>query len=187
MMLLRSFIPPLGMMLLAAGQAGAQGVLIEKSEIRFAFRKMGVGLSGRFRRWKANIVFLPRDLAHSKVEIDIDLSSLDVANDEFEGELKQPAWLDVERHPVARFVSTSIKHQGGNRYQVTGTLSLKGITREITVPMTLRKDASGNNVAEGSFALNRLEHKLGEGASIDSRALPAEVNVQLRVVLPAVR
>jgi len=186
MMLLRSFIPPLGMMLLAAGQAGAQGVLIEKSEIRFAFRKMGVGLAGRFRRWKANIVFLPKDLAHSKAEIEIDLTSLDVANDEFENELKQPSWFDVERHPVARFASTAIKHQGSNRYQVTGMLSVKGIERELTMPMTLRKDASGNHVAEGSFALNRLEHQLGE-TMVGDRVLPPEVNVQLKVVLPAVR
>jgi polyisoprenoid-binding protein YceI len=62
-MRLRSFIPSLGMMLLASGQAGADGVLIDKSEIRFVSRQMGVNVEGTFRRWRANIVFIPGDLA----------------------------------------------------------------------------------------------------------------------------
>jgi len=60
MVLLRSFIPSLGLMLLAATQAAAQGVLIDKSEIRFVSRQMGVNVEGRFRKWKANIAFLPK-------------------------------------------------------------------------------------------------------------------------------
>ena len=72
-MRLRSFIPSLGMMLLAAGQAGAEGVLIDKSEIRFVSKQMGINVEGSFRRWKANIVFLPGDLAHSKADFDIEL------------------------------------------------------------------------------------------------------------------
>ena len=86
----RSFIPPLGMMLLAAGQAGAQGVLIDKSEIRFISRQMGVNVEGRFRRWKANIVFVPKDLGRSKADFDIELGSIDLASDESEAELKRP-------------------------------------------------------------------------------------------------
>ena len=82
MVLLRSFVPSLAMMLLAAGQAGAQGVLIDKSEIRFACKQMGVNVEGRFRKWKANIVFSPKDLAKSKAEFDIDLASIDLASDE---------------------------------------------------------------------------------------------------------
>src|SRR5450432_824132 len=130
MMRLRSFIPSLGMMLLAAGQAGAQGVLIDKSEIRFQSKQMGANVEGRFRRWKANIVFLPKDLGRSKADFDIELGSIDLA---------------------------------GDKYEVAGQLTLKGITRDAVVPITLRKDATGNSVAEGSFTLKRLDYKIGEG------------------------
>ena len=108
MALLRSFIPSLGMMLLAATQAAAQGVLIDKSEIRFVSRQMGVNVEGRFRRWKANIVFLPKDLAKSKAEFEIDLGSIDLASDESETEIKSSLWFNTGKFPVARFASTSI-------------------------------------------------------------------------------
>ena len=59
----RSFVPPLAVMLLAAsGGAMAEGVLIDKSEIRFVSKAMGASVEGRFRRWKANVDFRPKDL-----------------------------------------------------------------------------------------------------------------------------
>jgi polyisoprenoid-binding protein YceI len=106
-MRLRSFIPSLGMMLLAAGQAGAEGVLIDKSEIRFVSKQMGINVEGSFRRWKANIVFLPGDLTHSKADFDIELASIDLASDEAESEVRRPSWFDTAKFPVARFVSSS--------------------------------------------------------------------------------
>src|ERR1700690_3325862 len=126
-MLLRSFIPSLGMLLLAAGQAGAQGVLIEKSEIRFASKQMGVGVEGRFRKWKANLVFLPKDLAKSKAELDIDLGSIDLASEESETEVRRPLWFDTSKFPVAHFASTGMKDLGGDKYQIDGKLTIKGI------------------------------------------------------------
>jgi len=58
---------------LAAPVASAQDVLVDKSEIRFVAKQLGVNVDGRFRKWKANVVFLPADLAKSKAEFDIDL------------------------------------------------------------------------------------------------------------------
>src|ERR1700730_9779936 len=112
----RSFIPTLGMLLLAAGQAGAQGVLIDRSEIRFLSKQLCVNVEGRFRKWKANIVFLPKDLAKSKAEFEIDLGSIDLASDESETEIKSSLWFNTGKFPVARFASTSIKNLGGDRY-----------------------------------------------------------------------
>ena len=66
-MLLRAWILPFLLSALA-GQACAQGVLIDKSDIRFVSKQMGVNFEGRFRKWKANVVFLPNDLARSKAE-----------------------------------------------------------------------------------------------------------------------
>jgi polyisoprenoid-binding protein YceI len=186
MMRLRSFIPPLGMMLLAAGQAGAQGVLIEKSEIRFQSKQMGANVEGRFRRWKANIVFIPKDLARSKADFDIELGSIDLASDESETEVKRPLWFDTAKFPVAHFASSTIKDLGGDKYEVAGQLTVKGITHDAVVPITLRKDATGNSVAEGSFTLKRLDYKIGEGQWADPTVVANDVLVRIRMVLPPV-
>ena len=187
MALLRSFIPSLGMMLLAATQAAAQGVLIDKSEIRFISRQMGVNVEGRFRKWKANIVFLPKDLAKSKAEFDIDLASIDLASDESETEVKRPKWFDTSKFPVAKFVSTAIRETGGDKYDVAGTLTIKGISRDAVVPVVFKKDAAGNSVAEGSFTIKRLDYKIGEGEWADPETVANEVVVRVRMVLPPVK
>jgi polyisoprenoid-binding protein YceI len=186
MMRFRSFIPSLGMMLLAAGQAGAQGVLIDKSEIRFQSKQMGANVEGRFRRWKANIVFVPKDLGRSKADFDIELGSIDLASDESETEVKRPLWFDTAKFPVAHFASSAIRDLGGDKYEVAGKLTVKGITHDAVVPITLKKDATGNSVAEGSFILKRLDYKIGEGEWADPTTVANDVLVRIRMVLPPV-
>ena len=182
----RSFIPSLGMLLLAASQAGgAQGLLIDKSEIRFVSKQLGVNVEGKFRKWKANIVFLPRDLAKSKAEFEIDLGSIDLASDESETEIKSPQWFDTAKFPVARFASTSIRNVGADKYEVAGKLTLKGVTREVLIPIALKKDATGNSVAEGSFPVKRTDYKVGEGMWSDTELVDNDVTVRIRMVLPA--
>ena len=183
----RSFIPSLGMMLLAAGQAGAQGVLIDKSEIRFITRQMGANVDGRFRRWKANIVFVPKDLGRSKADFDIELGSVDLASDELEAEIKRASWFDTAKFPVAHFASSAIRDLGGDKYEVVGQLTIKGITHDAVVPITLKKDASGNSVAEGNFTLKRLDYKIGEGQWADPETVANDVIVRVRMVLPPLR
>jgi polyisoprenoid-binding protein YceI len=187
MVLLRSFIPTLGMLLLAAGQAGAQGVLIDRSEIRFLSKQMGANVEGRFRKWKANIAFLPKDPAASKADLEIDLASIDLASDEVEAEMKGPLWFDTAKFPVAKFASSAIRGAGADKYEVAGALTIKGITREIVVPVTMKMDAMGNSVAQGSFPLKRLDFRVGEGQWSDPDAVADEVVVRFRVVLPPVR
>lgn len=183
----RSFIPSLGMMLLAAGQAGAEGVLIDKSEIRFVSKQMGINVEGSFRRWKANIVFLPGDLAHAKADFDVELASIDLASDEAESEVRRSSWFDTAKFPVARFVSTSIKDVGGGKYEVAGKLTMKGVTRDAVVPIALAKDASGNSVAEGSFTIKRLDFRIGDADWADPDTVANEVGIRVRMVLPPVR
>jgi len=180
----RAILPWLGMLLLATGQTAAQGVLVGKSEIRFMARQMGVNVEGRFRKWKANIVFLPKDLAKSKAEFDIDLGSIDLASEDSETEVKDRLWFDTAKFPVAHFASTSIRDLGGDKYDIAGQLSLKGIKRQTIVPIAIKKDAAGNNVAEGSFTLKRLDYNIGEGLWADTDTVANEVVVRVRMVLP---
>jgi polyisoprenoid-binding protein YceI len=184
--MLRSFIPSLAMLLLATVQSDAQGLLIDKSEIRFVSKQMGVNVEGRFRKWKANVVFLPKNLPKSKADFEIELGSIDLASDESETEIKSSQWFDTARFPVARFASTAIRGVGTDKYEVLGKLTLKGVTRDIVIPIALKKDANGNSVAEGSFPLRRTDYKVGEGMWADTEMVADDVLVRIRMVLPPV-
>jgi len=171
---------------MAAG-AHAQGVVVDKSEIRFTSKQMGVNVDGRFRKWSANVAFAPDNLAKSSASFDIDLASIDLASADSENEVKGAVWFDTARFPVARFVSTSIRDAGGGKYEVAGTLSMKGISKPAVVPFTLSKDPSGASVVAGTFTVKRLDYKLGEGEWSDTSIVDNDVTVRFRLTLAPAR
>ena len=170
--------------LVALQSASAQEVLVDKSEIRFVAKQLGVNVEGRFRKWKASVVFLPADLARSKAELDIDLASIDLASEDSEKEIRAPLWFDTAKFPAAHFTSTAIRDLGGDRYEIAGALTLKGVKRDVIVPIAIRKDGSGNRVGEGSFTLKRLDYNIGTGMWADTATVTNEVVVRVRIVLP---
>ena len=186
MMKLRSLAFQLSLVALASvvPPAAAQDVLVDKSEIRFVAKQLGVNVEGRFRKWKANVVFLPADLAKSKAELDIDLASIDLASEDSEREIRGGLWFDTGKFPVAHFSSTAIKDLGGDKYEIAGVLTLKGMKRDVVVPMAVKKDGAGNRVGEGSFTLKRLDYNIGTGMWADTATVTNEVVVRVRIVLP---
>jgi polyisoprenoid-binding protein YceI len=184
MRLFRPFIPSLAMLLMASSAAGAQAVLIDKSEIRFISRQMGVNVEGRFRKWKANVDFRPKDLAKSRAEFEIDLASIDLASEESETEIRRPRWFDTAKFPVATFQSTAMKDLGGDRYEVSGKLTLKGMVQDEKIPIEVKKDAAGNSVATGEFTIKRLAFNIGDGQWADPSVVADDVIVRVRMVLP---
>jgi len=168
---------------LAPISALADTVVPGKSEIAFTMKQMGVNFDGRFKAWKADIVFNPGALDQSKATIDVDLSSLDLASADSEAEARGPLWFNTPKFPVAHFASTSFKSLGGDRYEVAGKLALKGITRDCVVPIAVKADASGNRVAEGAFLLKRLEYKIGEGEWADTATVADDIRVRVRIAL----
>ena len=184
MRLRHPLVPSLAMLLLASTCAGAQGVLVEKSEIRFVAKQMGVAVEGRFRKWKASVDFRPHDLAHSRADLEIDLASIDFASEEAEAEVRRPGWFDTARFPQATFRSSALRDLGGDRYEIAGRLTLKGATRDMVIPMQLRRDAAGLTVAEGQFTLRRLDFGVGAGPWSDPAVVADEVLVRVRMVLP---
>ena len=184
MRLFRPFIPSLAMMLMASSGAGAQAVLIDKSEIRFISKQMGVNVEGRFRKWKANVDFRPKELAKSRAEFEIDLASIDLASEESETEVRRPRWFDTAKYPVATFHSTAMKDLGGDRYEIAGMLTLKGKTQDEKFPIEVKKDAAGNSVATGEFTIKRLAFNIGDGQWGDPTIVADDVIVRVRMVLP---
>jgi len=170
--------------LLACGAAWAQQrVLVEKSEIRFAGKQMNVPTEGRFRKFTAELYLDPKAPEASRAQISIDLASVDLGSEEADTEVKRRPWLDVAAHPQAKFVSTSMKALGGARYQMAGKVTIKATTRDVVVPFTLKREASGFATVEGSFELKRLDYKVGEGPWEDIETVANDVQVRFRLAI----
>jgi polyisoprenoid-binding protein YceI len=174
------------LLLLAGGGALAQQKLLAaQSEIAFTSRQMGVPVEGRFKRFDADITFDPKKPEASRIAFNIDLASMALGAAETEAELAKPEWFNSKASPRASFQSSSVKAAGPARYDVTGRLTIKGTSQEVTVPITLAQ-AGGNTTASGSFAIKRLDYKIGDGAWNDPSLVANEVQVRVRLVLTGV-
>jgi polyisoprenoid-binding protein YceI len=162
--------------------AMAQRVDMAHSELSFVTRQMGVPVEGRFTRWDAALAFDPRQPESGQATLRIELGSARFAAPEVTAEAQRPVWLDSARFPLATFQSTAIKTLGGGRYEMTGRLSLKGQTQELVLPITLAQTGA-DGVATGSFAVNRLVFRIGEGEWADASLVAPEVQVKFKLAL----
>jgi polyisoprenoid-binding protein YceI len=172
--------------LAAAGAAFAQAKVIPpQSEIAFTSKQMGVPVDGRFSKWTADIVFDPKKPEAGKVAFTIDTGSAAFGAKETDAEVPKPAWFNVAKFPTATFASTAIKAKGAGHYDVAGKLTIKGVTKDVVVPIAVTQ-AGTTTTATGAFALKRTDYKIGEGEWSDTSMVADDVQVKFKLALSGV-
>ena len=153
----------------------------DKSSVSFVFKQMNVPVEGRFRRIKGLLGFDPARPDAARAEMELDLAGIDAGSPEANDEVAGKLWFNTKAYPTARFVATSIKPLGNNRFDVTGRISIKGRTHDVSSPATFRQDG-GIAVFSGSFVLKRADFGIGEGIWADFGTVANEVQIRFRLV-----
>ncbi len=159
-------------------------VQANESTVTFGYKQMGVAGEGRFRRFSAQVAFDPAKPANAKAYIGIDLSSIDTGLKDADEEMQGSLWFNTKVFPVATFVSTGVQALGGNRYQLNGTLSIKGKALDMSVPVTFQPQDAGG-AFDGALAIKRLAFAVGEGEWADTAAVADEVQIKFHFVVQA--
>lgn len=182
-----TFKYPLAVLLAAAALSGPalaveyNQVVPTASHLRFISKQMGVPVEGQFKRFQAQFSFDPAMLSSARAAIDIDVSSIDAGSAEANAELLGKNWFATTQFSTARFVTTGFSALGGNRYQVTGKLTIRDVTRDVSAPFTF-----ANGVFEGRYLIKRLDYGLGRGVWADIGTVADDVEVRFRfTTLPA--
>jgi polyisoprenoid-binding protein YceI len=180
------------LMLLGARPAVAEAPLwtvdAKNSRIIFTAKQMQVAIPGQFQRFTATIRFNASDLSGSKAVIDIDVASASTPNQDIETEIKREPWFDVAHHPTARFETLTFTPKGGERYEVAGRLTLRGVTKAVTLPVTIRvvddPDRTGTLRAEasGDVPVSRTAFGIGQGQWRDVGVVADEVVIHFEIV-----
>ena len=157
-------------------------LVMDKSYIRFVSKQMNVPVEGKFRKFTANISFNALKPEATKAEFAVDLGSIDMGSPEAEGEVKRKVWFNADVFPQAKFAAASVKALGGERFEVSGLLVIKGITHNIVATASVKTDAGGVTTAEGKFPLKRLQFKIGENQWADTDTVADEVEVRFKFV-----
>lgn len=173
----------LPLLLWAAGPAAAQVKLVPaQSEIAFVSKQLGVPVDGHFKKFDAQVAFDPKQPAAGKIAFSIDVASATLGVPEADAELPTPTWFNAAKFPKASFESTAIKALGGGKFEVAGKLAIKGNSRDIVVPVTLTQ-AGATSTATGSFPMQRLAFKIGDGEWADTSMVANDVQVKFKLAL----
>lgn len=154
----------------------------QNSQLVFGYSQMNVNMDGSFGQIKATeFSFDPANPEAARVAIEIPLASIDAGYTEANAELEKNEWLNLAKHPVASFQSTKVEALGDNRYQVTGQLSVKGNTKEVSVPFVVTEDGE-TATFEGAFTFQRADFGIGEGPWGDFSIVANDIQIKFRVV-----
>ena len=159
-------------------------VLVNESSVTFFYKQMGVPLDGKFSKFAAQLAFDPAKIAKAQARIDIDVASIDTGSTEANDEVIGKLWFNTKTYPTASFTSTGLRALGGNRYEATGKLSIKGRTLDVVAPVTFQ--ATGNRgTFDGSFTIKRLDFAIGEGEWTDVGTVANEIQIKFHLVVNA--
>ena len=185
--------PILALLLVAspaiAGPQDAWTIDPRASSLAFTATQVGAFVIGRFPTWAGEIVLDPGALAAARIDIRIETPPVTTNNHDVDSLLKGANFLDVQKFPAARFVSTAITAKGGERYEAQGKLTIRDVTRDAVLPFTLaiaddpaQPGRLLRATARGRLNLKRLDFGVGQNEWAGTGQVANEVTVDLNVV-----
>jgi polyisoprenoid-binding protein YceI len=156
--------------------------------VGFQVRHVVTNVGGRFHDFSGTIL-VDRDRPESSsVEFTIQAASIDTSEPKRDEHLKSADFFDVANQPTIVFKSTSVKPTAKDAYEVTGSLTMRGVTKQVTLPVTFLgegKDPWGNEKIgfEIATTLNRKDYGINWNKALDQGGFLVgdEVKVQISV------
>ena len=125
------------------------------TQVEFTAKHLGMmTVRGHFAEVTATGDLDPEHPARSTVQAVINTASIRTHNEQRDNDLRSSNFLEIDNYPTMTFKSTKIEHTGGDRYKVTGDLTIKGVTHPVTL----------NAVRYGEFNDPQMGHRIGYAA-----------------------
>ena len=162
------------------------------TQVEFSAKHMGImTVKGQITGVQAMIEFNEHDFTASSVEATIDARTLSTHDEQRDGHLKSPDFLDVEHFPTIAFKSTRIEHAAHDQYTMTGDLSIRGVTRPVSLEVVYSgqaKDPMGNMHAGFSAytTINRKDWGLNWNMALETGGLLVGDQIKIALEIEAV-
>jgi len=168
------------MMAAAPAAIAADYVQAPGSTLVFASKYDGEVFTGRFAGFTTTLSFDPAQLANAKLDVVIPLTSAKTGNDDRDSTLAGSDFFNVAKFAQARYTASKFRALGGDQYAADGTLSLRGVSKPVTLTFTWAPGAQP--VLTGKATVKRLEFGVGDGDWADTKTIPDEVAISTKVV-----
>jgi polyisoprenoid-binding protein YceI len=163
------------------------------SRVGFVARHAMVSkVRGSFNQFAGTGYFDAENPAASRVELTIQAASVDTRNADRDAHLRSNDFFDMENHPEIRFVSTAVQQVDTDNYRVTGDLTIRGVTKPVTVDFEFTGtavDPYGNQRigVEGKTTVNRKDWGLNWNAALEAGGVLLGEGVVLEFEVSAIR
>ena len=171
----------------------AQTYAIDKmhSEVTFQVRHLLTKVRGRFTEFAGTVVLDPERPEQSAASLTIEASSVDTGTPDRDTHLRSDDFFAVGTYPTLTFTSSRVVKTGDDTYDVIGTLTIRGVAKEITMPATYlgtAKDPWGNVRAgfEASLTLNRKDFGLTWNAALETGGFLVGDEVRINLSIQAI-
>jgi len=165
------------------------------SNVMFSIRHLVARVTGSFDDYDMKLNIDKAKPANSTVEFTIKATSINTANANRDKHLRSADFFDVEKFPEITFKSTKVTPKGSDSYDVTGDLTMHGVTKSVTLPvsfMGIMKDGRGTEKGgfEVTTTLNRKDYGLVWNQALDAGGavlgddVKIAVNLETRKVVP---
>lgn len=141
-------------------------------------------VDGYFKEYAGNMTATKEDFSDAVFELTVQTASLNTENQMRDGHLKSPDIFDVEKFPTMTFKSTAFTQIAGNRYKMTGDLTIKGVTKSISLDVTLVGPGTNERAKRfeiGVKALGKLS-RLAYGVGVNLNTFSVSDEVELRIL-----
>jgi cytochrome b561/polyisoprenoid-binding protein YceI len=151
------------------------------SNLGFTATQSGRTFEGRFKSWQAEIEFDKADLSKARAKVLIDMASASTADRQRDSSLPGADWFDAKKFPQATFEASGFTSKGGNKYEASGTLEIRGNKKNVTLPFTL--DITGDEShAVGKLDIVRSDYGVGQGEWMDGSVVGLAVSITFDLV-----
>jgi polyisoprenoid-binding protein YceI len=160
------FIAVLALASIAAAQAGTWQIDPNHSSAQFSVRHLGVStVRGAFTKVSGSAKYDPSDPTKDSLDASIEASSVDTRVEMRDNDLRSPNFLEVQKYPTITFHSKQTKVSGAGKLQITGDLTIHGVTKEVVLdvdgPASPIKDPWGNQRIGASATTKINRHDFG--------------------------
>ncbi len=155
------------------------------SKVSFTAETLLFDVDGEFGEFTVEVEGDPAKPETVKVKMTINVASIDTKNQKRDDHLRSPDFFDAKTHPIITFTSTSIKKKG-NQLIVKGKLTMRGKSKQVTIPFKVAKGKNGAGVDtttyKGKLTIDRNDFGVGTGSIVAKISLEDEVDLKLLVV-----
>ena len=161
------------------------------SAVSFTIRHFVTNVPGRFGDFDGKINHDPENPAASSVELNVRSASIDTDNDDRDKHLRSADFFEVEKFPALTFVSTGVKKVDADTMEVTGDLSIHGVTKRVTIPVDFQgtvKTSRGEKAGfEAAFTVNRKDFGIVWNRVLDTGGAMLGDDVKIVIAVEANR